>query len=237
MNPVSENTFTFRRALRPLLSIAAALVISLSLFLLMQRLIHPQSASHQSPKGPIFVDTRAPKPEAPRQSAEAVPQAPKEPQLPDIRFPDAVPVAVEPQEAQVDAPDIDISLDVKQLTGEQNYWVQPSGEAGSKIEYLGEADTGIRDIVPAATTRPNIPKIAWDHKIDGWVLVAFSINADGDVGNVRIMNAHPRGVFEANAVAAVKGWRYMPPKDKRTRYISQRIEFKWKDYPMNIRAF
>jgi protein TonB len=41
-------------------------------------------------------------------------------------------------------------------------------------------------------------------------VVSFTVNPDGSVGDVNILSARPRGVFERNVQAAVKRWRYQP---------------------------
>lgn len=101
------------------------------------------------------------------------------------------------------------------------------------MDYIAEVDTGRKEIVPMATRRPNIPKIAYDNRINGWVLLAFTVGNDGKVKNVRVMDAEPRGIFEANAIAAVRGWIYNPYKGPE-RHISQRIEFDWTMYSYNM---
>ncbi len=220
--------------LRNTVVIAVAIVVSLALFQIMLSLISHSSSAHSARPAPIMVNTAKPKEQQSAKQSQSQPQAKPEPKLAPPDLPNTIPVAVKPTEVDITVDDIQLEIPEKQLAAEQSLWVQPALNGTEGVEYVGEADTGIRDIVPIATSRPNIPRLAWDNKIDGWVLVAFSVNKAGHVGDVRVMNAQPRGVFEAHAVAAVKGWRYLPRKEGEKRYISQRIEFRWKDYTMNI---
>ncbi len=54
------------------------------------------------------------------------------------------------------------------------------------------------------------PERALTQKIRGWAEVEFTIETDGTVKNVIVLNAEPKGVFEANTMQAVRRWRYKP---------------------------
>ncbi len=117
-------------------------------------------------------------------------------------------------------------------------WTPPGDDALAK--KIAEADAkgkaGYREVLPRATRQPNIPEYAWKNKVDGWVLVAFTVNALGNVENVRVLDAHPKGVFEENVIASVKHWVYSPADigGKKVKVqLTQKIELFWKDYPNN----
>ncbi len=118
----------------------------------------------------------------------------------------------------------------------QRNWVQPSqamsqgGSDGLDKHFKG-APKSIRKITPVSTRMPQIPKVAWDNKINGWVLLSFTVTSKGLVKDIRILDASPRGVFEEYAVLAAKQWRY--PHIEHDRYVSQKIEFFWENYPYN----
>ena len=96
----------------------------------------------------------------------------------------------------------------------------------------GKKDSGFREILPTATRVPNIPKVAWDNKIDGWVLVEITVLNNGAVSKVRVLDASPRGIFEDSAIACVEGWRYESFEGPARRF-TQTLPFKWQDYPRN----
>ena len=117
-------------------------------------------------------------------------------------------------------------------------WTPPGDDSLAKKIAAAEAKgkAGFREVLPLATRQPNIPEYAWQNKIDGWVLVAFSVNAQGLVENIRVLDAHPKGVFEENVIASVKHWVYSPADigGKKVKVqLTQRIELFWKDYPNN----
>jgi TonB family protein len=84
----------------------------------------------------------------------------------------------------------------------------------------GEGFSG-KELVPLSTARPQMPDWACKQKIKGWVEVVFVVNPAGTVENVRIVDAQPRGVFEAAAIESVGHWIY--PHDKQAREVKQRV--------------
>lgn len=118
-------------------------------------------------------------------------------------------------------------------------WSAPGG-SDDLAKKIAEAEKkgaeGYREVVPFGTRQPNIPEYAWKNKIDGWVLVTFTVNLAGKVENVRVLDSQPPGVFDENVIAAVYDWIY-DPVDMRARkakvQLTQRIELFWKDYPRN----
>jgi protein TonB len=84
------------------------------------------------------------------------------------------------------------------------------------------------DILPLQRIPPQYPRDAARTGVTGWVQLEVLVNADGSVRSARVVDAQPRGVFEAAAVAAVLRWKFKPkvldgkPVEQRG---SQKIEF------------
>lgn len=57
---------------------------------------------------------------------------------------------------------------------------------------------------------PRYPLIARSRRIEGSVRVAFTVNTDGTVANVRVLSAEPDDVFDRAAVEAVEQYRFAP---------------------------
>lgn len=117
-------------------------------------------------------------------------------------------------------------------------WLAPGDDGLAKKIAAADAKgkDGYKEVLPLSTRQPNIPEEAWNKKIDGWVLVAFTVNAFGRVENVRVLDAQPRGLFEDNVIASVRDWVYDPADFKGRKVkaqLTQRIELYWKDYPNN----
>jgi protein TonB len=63
----------------------------------------------------------------------------------------------------------------------------------------------------------------------GWVDVAFTVEADGSVSGAHVTNAEPRRVFDRAAIDAVSRWRFKPALINGTPtavVVQRRIEFK-----------
>lgn len=58
---------------------------------------------------------------------------------------------------------------------------------------------------------PRYPSLALSRKMEGSVQVAFTIRADGAVGDTRVVSADPPGIFDRSALAAVGSYRFEPP--------------------------
>jgi protein TonB len=84
------------------------------------------------------------------------------------------------------------------------------------------------DILPLQRIPPQYPRDAARTGVTGWVQLEVLVNADGSVRSARVVDAQPRGVFEAAAIAAVLRWKFKPkvldgkPVEQRG---SQKIEF------------
>jgi len=119
-------------------------------------------------------------------------------------------------------------------------WTPPGDDKLAKKIAAADAKgaNGYKEVLPNATRQPNIPEYAWKNIINGWVLVAFTVNAKGFVENVRVLDAQPRGVFEENVIASVQHWVYSPADfgGKAVKaQLTQKIELFYKDYPNNNR--
>lgn len=84
------------------------------------------------------------------------------------------------------------------------------------------------DLLPLQRIPPQYPRDAARGGITGWVQLEVLVNADGSVRSAKVVDAKPRGVFEASAVQAVMRWKFKPkiengkPVEQRG---SQKIEF------------
>lgn len=58
--------------------------------------------------------------------------------------------------------------------------------------------------------QPVYPNSAVKSELEGWVLVGFTIDADGSTKDIEVIDQYPGNVFGRPTVEAVKFWRYMP---------------------------
>jgi periplasmic protein TonB len=66
------------------------------------------------------------------------------------------------------------------------------------------------DLRAISTPAPKYPPEALRAGQSGEVLVEFTVSTDGSVDNVRVVRGNPPRVFDREAVAAVKRWRFQP---------------------------
>lgn len=90
-----------------------------------------------------------------------------------------------------------------------------------------------KELVPLSTARPQMPEWACKQKIAGWVEAVFTVNPNGRVSNVKIVDAQPRGVYEAAAIESISNWIYN--ESKQTREVDQRVEMDPADCQYNWR--
>ncbi len=225
--------------MRIVISFVCSVIMTLVLFLLMMNFIRRESLPEQPDQSEVFVnieqiDQGREKNKSGRTKKIVMHQQ----QMPQLNSQLLENMAVTIPMAQGA---VELSIESQLLSAEampvlQRNWVQPSqlisdaGSDGLDSQFKG-APKSIRKITPVSTRMPQIPKVAWDNKINGWVLLSFTVTSKGLVKDIRILDASPRGVFEEYAVLAAKQWRYAHIKSD--RYVSQKIEFKWENYPYN----
>ncbi len=94
------------------------------------------------------------------------------------------------------------------------------GGGGGKGFATGKSFEG-KTLVPLSTARPQMPEWACKQKIKGWVEVVFTVMPNGRVQDVKIVDAEPRGVYEAAAIESVSNWIYASYKN--AREVKQRV--------------
>lgn len=65
---------------------------------------------------------------------------------------------------------------------------------------------------PVATVKPAYPASAFAHRVNGHVIVSYDVNNEGDVVNARVVSAEPAGIFDEEALRAIRKWKFTPHK-------------------------
>ena len=79
------------------------------------------------------------------------------------------------------------------------------------LDPLPTGSRGIdHDPIPSVRINPIYPARWQSAGIEGWVQVQFDITASGSVTNVEVIDAQPKGSFDAAATSAVARWKYDP---------------------------
>lgn len=188
-----------------------------------------------------------PPPEQPRELQQLPENAPPPP-------PDAPPALARPELASMAAPaltnvEIDagpVTVSVGPVTG-VNIGVGGSGLSGAGSGAFGGFAGGGggtggkgfatgkgfdgKTLIPLSTARPQMPEWACKKKIKGWVEVVFTVMPNGRVQDVKIIDADPRGVYEAAAIESVSNWIYSPYRN--AREVKQRVPMDPEDCAFN----
>lgn len=95
------------------------------------------------------------------------------------------------------------------------------GEANSTVEIPAQSAPTFPQ--PIKRSRPQYPVKAANDGIEGWVLVEFSIETDGSISEIVVLDSSPAGVFEKSATRAVRRWKY-PPVERDGKIVKIRTQ-------------
>lgn len=102
-----------------------------------------------------------------------------------------------------------------------------SAGAGASTATQGSGET--RAVRPLRMEPPSYPRDALLRREEGYVIVEFTINGQGETENISVVEAEPRGSFDNEARRAVGRWTFEPalrdgrPVPQRIRHT---LEFK-----------
>jgi TonB family protein len=94
--------------------------------------------------------------------------------------------------------------------------IQNAPKTGSSGGARSAAAAGVNPATLAASLKrtryvpPEFPSKALSQRVSGAVIVEYTVDANGDPRDVRVIEATPPGVFDKAAVTAVKRWHYDP---------------------------
>lgn len=85
------------------------------------------------------------------------------------------------------------------------------------------------EMVPIVRVLPQYPRWALERGAEGWVVVSFTVGADGTVQDARVADAEPAGVFDRAALKAIQKFKYRPTvvdgQARPTRNVQFRMVF------------
>lgn len=229
---------------RLLLTAVGALVVTVALFLWM-------SWMTRSPEGALDAVRRSP-------PVELVRVPPEQPETVESMFspeaeppppPAAPPALSAPKAPQVRVPTLAINAaPIGDIAVAVNSGINTGvglANAGSFAGFAGAGSgtgaggTGTgrgfsgRPLVPLSTARPQMPEWACEKGLRGWVEVMFTVMPSGRVQNVKLIDAEPKGVFEAAAIESIGNWIY--ERGKQAREVKQRVPMNPEDCAFNWR--
>lgn len=157
----------------------------------------------------------------------AAPPSLARPDLPTMAFPAAAPVDAGP----IKIPAINTSslgLSASSISGSGSFsgFAGRGSGSGTGSGAGGGYGKGTgfkgKPLVPLSTRRPQMPDWACKQNLKGWVEVVFTVMPNGRVTDLKLVDADPRGVFEAEVIETVSHWIYEAIGKART--VKQRFE-------------
>ncbi len=90
---------------------------------------------------------------------------------------------------------------------------------GAQIE-MQQGFLDANSLIALKKVNPRYPRRAKIKRQEGFVNLAFNINENGLVSDVKILDSNPKGVFEKNATKAIKRWKFKENKVARAASIT-----------------
>lgn len=90
----------------------------------------------------------------------------------------------------------------------------------------GRADRGL---MPLVRVEPEYPQSASRQRLEGWVIVEFTVTTSGAVRDPRVLAAQPERIFDQSAIKSVLRWRYSPQVENGSpveRTVQMKIVFR-----------
>lgn len=79
------------------------------------------------------------------------------------------------------------------------------------VQPRHNAEPGAKeDVGSVSTPPPKYPGYAFEHNLEGLVVLRVDVAADGSVAGAVVERAEPKGVFEQAALDAVQAWKFNP---------------------------
>ncbi len=117
-----------------------------------------------------------------------------------------------------------------------NKMQRPNADNASMSANFGDMNLGMNlnapvdgDALAIVRVLPRYPSRALSRGIEGWVLLEFAIDPNGQAINPIVVDADPPNIFNRAAINSVKKWKYRPMVENgkaATRYgVRQLISF------------
>ncbi|MEM1081878.1 MAG: energy transducer TonB, partial [Pseudomonadota bacterium] len=152
-------------------------------------------------------------------------------ELPELPPPEKrqPPPEPEPPEPPPQAPEVAFQKIDRQLTPVEFEWPTFNEGIGPPIQGITTFNRPQEgDVAPISSVAPQYPMDALRNNIEGYVTLQFTITEAGTVINPRVIDAHPRRVFDQAAIRAIVRWRFKPRIVNGTavsREATQTLEF------------
>lgn len=91
-----------------------------------------------------------------------------------------------------------------------NNYQPPLVKVGFENNFQNNFNMQEGDTRPLIRMQPKYPIDAARNGVEGWVKLVFSIDASGQVKDVKVIDSQPKRTFDRAAKQALKKWKYKP---------------------------
>ncbi|PWI34358.1 energy transducer TonB [Vibrio albus] len=142
-----------------------------------------------------------------KQRTRRLPDPPEKPKVAPEEKPTAVSPSSQPLESALpDLPELKMDFAVEGLA-------VSAPDAPAEVNPMAEQVTDIgqnQQVMPLHRMEPRYPRRALSRKIEGYVVLSFSIDKTGVPTDIEIVESEPRRIFDREARRALKRWKYQP---------------------------
>lgn len=110
-------------------------------------------------------------------------------------------------EMNIETPEFEVNADLEAGQGMGVAMPNPVQDLGETVFNMSDLDRKPQLI---NRVQPVYPYEARRKEINGKVILRFVVDSEGNVQNIKVLRAEPKGLFEENAREAVKKWRFKP---------------------------
>ena len=178
---------------RIIVSILLGAVVAFGLFIIMAKLIENSGrpADEVAPAPIIDIVMRPPEDDTQTRSRKPPPPPPPPQQPPKVQ-------PVEPEAAEPNTDGFSLAI--------------PSVDTGGVGVDIGGGGAMQRDgdATPIVRIAPKYPPDAARDGREGWVKLQFTINEQGGVDDISVIDADPKRIFDREARRALSKWKYKP---------------------------
>ncbi|PKF49131.1 energy transducer TonB [Enterovibrio nigricans] len=199
--------------LRWLLALPLAVITVVSLFFLMATMVGPTDLSHNAPSQSLAFNLVFSEPETETARKDRTPppkpEPPEEPVAMQAVAPQVSQSAAEP--LALDIPEISLDLSVNGLNISAPQMADVPVAKPSPVAAVGPVEiAGNQSAVPISRVEAVYPPKALRRGIEGYVIMKFTIDAQGRPIDIEVIETSHKRVFERSALRALKKFRYQP---------------------------
>ncbi|MEZ8146712.1 energy transducer TonB [Enterovibrio norvegicus] len=226
---------------RWVIALPLAIACVSGLFLLMAAMVTPTTFKDDENKSGMVFDLVMQEPEMELNRRQRdVPPKPEEPQEPMSQPAQAAAPQTQTQTLSSPLPQLSFDMQVEGISISAPTFEQPV-VAESTVGEIADVSLAApiasdlegssnQQAMPMYRSEPSYPAKALRRRIEGYVVIRFTIDETGRPQDLEVVEASPKRVFERDAMRALKRWKYQPKRldGKAIKQPNQtaKIEFK-----------